>query len=68
MPAPEIKLTQTATPEEAAAIAAAVQRFQSDTAVAPPAAPAGMDPWLRAALVDGVSAKAAFGPADPFGA
>lgn len=67
MPGPEIKLTQPASPEEAAAIAAAVQRFQSDTAVAPPAEPAGMNPWLRAALLDGVSAKDGFGPGDPFG-
>ncbi len=62
-----IEVSQTVTPQEAAAIAAAVQRFQSDTAVAPPAAPSGMDPWLKAALLDGVSAKDSFGPADPFG-
>ena len=54
-------------PLEAAAIAAAVQRFNLDTAVAPPAEPSGPDPWLQAALEEGVSAKEAFGPRQPFG-
>ena len=62
-----IEITQTATREEAAAIAAAVQRFSQDTTVAPPAEPAGMDPWLAAALEEGVSAKDVFGPRQPFG-
>jgi hypothetical protein len=35
--------------------------------VAPPAEPAGMDPWLEAALIEGVSAKEVFGPGQPFG-
>ncbi len=65
--APRIKLNQAATPAEAAAIAAAIQRFSADTAIAPPAEPAGMDPWLKAALEDGVSAAASFGLAEPFG-
>ena len=54
-----------ASPEEAAAISAAVQRFQADTAIPAPAEKTGMDPWLKAALVEGVSAKAPFGPGDP---
>lgn len=54
-----------ASPAEAAAIAAAIQRFQSDTAVPAPVADTGMDPWLKAALVEGVSAKDGFGPGDP---
>ena len=54
-----------ATPQEAAAVIAAVQRFQADSAVAPPAEKTGMDPWLKAALVEGVSAKDSFGPNDP---
>ena len=43
-----------ASPEETAAIVAAVEQFLRDTA--PPPAPAGgtMSPWLRAALVEGV--------------
>jgi hypothetical protein len=44
-------------PDEAAAVAAAIERFRAETA------PAGGDqrepigPWQRAALVEGVSAK-----------
>ena len=43
----------TASPEEAAAIAAAIEQFLRDTA--PPPAPAGrsMSPWLRAGLFAG---------------
>ncbi len=62
-----ILLDQPASPEEAAAIAAAIQRFSADTTVVAPAEPAGMDPWLKAALQEGVSAKEAFGPGQPFG-
>jgi len=54
-----------ATPAEAAAISAAIQRFQTDTAIAAPPADTAMNPWLRAALVEGVSAKDDFGPPDP---
>ena len=54
-----------ATPAEAAAISAAVERFIGDTAVAPPPADEGMNPWLRTALVEGVEAKDSFGPGDP---
>jgi hypothetical protein len=43
---------------EAAAIAAAVGRFQADTAGAPGGeAEAAIGPWQRAALLEGVSAK-----------
>ncbi|MCB0831032.1 MAG: hypothetical protein KDB54_00180 [Solirubrobacterales bacterium] len=62
-----IEIAQTTTPQEAAAIAAAIQRFSQDTAIAPPAEPTGMDPWLKAALEEGVSAKETFGPGQPFG-
>jgi len=54
-----------ATPAEAAAVSAAIERFVGDTSLAPPPAQTGMDPWLRAALVEGVSAKDSFGPGDP---
>ena len=43
-----------ASPEEAAAVVAALERFMRETA-APPAAPAKRDPWQQAALVEGVS-------------
>ncbi len=61
------EISQTATPEETAAIAAAIQRFSADTTVVLAAEPTGMDPWLKAALEEGVSAKAVFGPGEPFG-
>jgi hypothetical protein len=45
--------------DEAAAIAAAIERFQAETA--PAATPAGetVGPWQSAALVEGVGAKGA---------
>ena len=44
-----------ATPEETAAVIAAVEQFMRDTL--PPAAPPdpAPDPWLRAALLEGVA-------------
>lgn len=65
MSSPSITVSQTATPAEAAAIAAAVQRFGGDTAVALPAVEESISPWLKAAMVEGVSAKDSFGPGDP---
>jgi len=50
-----------AEPREAAAVVAAIEQFLADTAPTPGPAPAG-DPWQRAALVEGVMAKQAFGP------
>jgi hypothetical protein len=50
---PRIELKQTtASPEEAAAIAAAIEQFLRDTT--PPPAPTGprTDPWLRAGLFE----------------
>jgi hypothetical protein len=42
--------------DEAAAIAAAIERFQAETAPAE-AAEQAVSPWQRAALVEGVGAK-----------
>lgn len=43
-----------ASPEEAAAIVAALEQFMRDTAPTPAAAPpAGPAPWARAALLEG---------------
>ena len=64
---PEVTISQNATPEEAAAIAAAVQRFTADTTVVAVEKGSGMDPWLKAALEEGVSAKEVFGAGQPFG-
>ena len=45
-------------PDEAAAIAAAVRRFEADTApLGGGDGEAAASPWQRAALVEGVSAK-----------
>ena len=57
-PRPRIEVRQAAaSPEEAAAIAAAIEQFLHDTA--PPAAPAEkrVNPWLRAALFEGVGLR-----------
>jgi hypothetical protein len=53
-----------AEPQEAAAVIAAVEQFLADTA--PDPVPADrVNPWQRAALLDGVRAKEAF--ASPWG-
>jgi hypothetical protein len=51
---PRIEVRQSASPEEAAAIAAAIEQFMRDTtpALAPPGGLA-MSPWLRAGLYAG---------------
>ena len=43
-----------ATPEEAAAVIAAIERFIRDTAPPVATAPEGPSPWVRAALLEGV--------------
>ena len=54
-PRPRIEVKQSvAGPEEAAAIAAAIEQFLRDTAPASSAESEAMDPWLRAALFEGV--------------
>ena len=58
-PRPRIEVRQSvAGPEEAAAIAAAIEQFLRDTAPAP--APEGepRDPWMRAGLFEGVGFRA----------
>jgi hypothetical protein len=44
-------------PDEAAAIAAAIARFQAETAPLEIEAGEAIGPWQRAALVEGVGAK-----------
>jgi hypothetical protein len=49
---------KTATGAEAAAIAAAIARFQSEFSAAPAEAPTDtIGPWQRVALLEGVGAK-----------
>ena len=50
---PRIEVRQSASPEEAAAIAAAIEQFIRDTAPAPVAPGQRMSPWLRAGLYAG---------------
>ena len=52
----------TASPDEAAAIAAAIEQFLRDTAPPPQAETTTMDPWLRAALLEGVGLPADAAP------
>jgi hypothetical protein len=55
-PRPQIEIqSATASPDEAAAIAAALQRFLWETAPAPQAAPRSR--WQQAALREGVSVR-----------
>jgi hypothetical protein len=52
-----MELKPSASPNEAAAIAAAIARFEAETAPAESAAGEAVSPWQRAALVEGVGAK-----------
>ena len=52
---PRIELSGgSASPEEAAAIAAAIEQFLRDTAPPPARAEPAPDPWVRAARLEGV--------------
>jgi hypothetical protein len=48
---------KTASGDEAAAVAAAIARFEAEVGAAPGEAPATVSAWQRAALIEGVSAK-----------
>ena len=53
---PELKLiAPAASPEEAAAVVAALERFMRATAPAPAAPAMELDPWRRAATIEAVS-------------
>jgi hypothetical protein len=62
---PRIEVRHPASPEEAAAIAAAIEQFMRDTAPPPAAAGPAISPWLRAGLFEGTKGAAA-GPS-PWG-
>ena len=64
-PRPRIEMLTPAEPAEAAAVIAAVEQFLADTAPVPAASAGRVNPWQRAALLAGVSAKSAF--ASPWG-
>jgi hypothetical protein len=64
---PKLKLiAPSASPAEAAAIVAALERFMRDTAprTAPPAE--RVDPWLRAAMLEGVAREGRGDEPDPW--
>lgn len=70
---PRIEVAQSsATPEEAAAIAAAIEQFLRDTARPPASDRPAANPWERAALYEGVGHDPAgpspWGDAEPWGA
>lgn len=48
---------KTAQGDEAAAVAAAIARFEAETGAAPAEAVPAVGGWQRAALIEGVSAK-----------
>ncbi len=48
---------KTASGDEAAAVAAAIGRFEAEAGAAPAEAPAAENRWQRAALIEGVGAK-----------
>jgi hypothetical protein len=52
---PKIEIVQTsASPEEAAAVAAAIEQFMRATAPPPAPAEEPLNPWVRTALLEGV--------------
>lgn len=53
---PDFTLTPDPSPEDAAALIAAVERFLTDTTTAPAEADEVVSGWLRAALQEGVGA------------
>jgi hypothetical protein len=48
---------KTASGDEAAAVAAAIARFEAEVGATPGGTPPAVSRWQRAALVEGVSAK-----------
>ena len=48
---------KTASGDEAAAVAAAIARFEAEVGAAPGETPPAVGAWQRAALIEGVSAK-----------
>jgi hypothetical protein len=55
-----------ASPEEAAAIVAALERFMRATAPAATAQPQAADQWRRAALIEGACREDQGDPGDPW--
>ena len=63
---PQLELiAPSASPEEAAAVVAALERFMRATAPAPAPPGAQLDGWRRAALLEGVARECRDGSAGP---
>jgi hypothetical protein len=61
-PRPKIEIKQSAaSPEEAAAIAAAIEQFIRETAPAPSTDTGRMSPWLEAGLLEGTGREPSAG-------
>jgi hypothetical protein len=58
---PQLEIAQAASPEEAAAIAAAIEQFLRDTAPAPEPAGPAISPWLEAGLLEGTGRESGRG-------
>jgi hypothetical protein len=64
---PKLQLiAPSASPTEAAAIMAALERFMRDTAPRLAPAPEHLDPWLRAAMLEGVAREDRGDEPDPW--
>jgi hypothetical protein len=59
-------ISQSASPEEAAAIVAALERFMRDTAPAPAAPSTEPERWQRAAMLEAVSREPGEASPDPW--
>jgi hypothetical protein len=59
---PRIEVRQAASPEEAAAIAAAIEQFMRDTAPPPAQDEPELGGWLRAGLLEGTRRSAGESP------
>jgi hypothetical protein len=64
---PKLELiAPSASPAEAAAIVAALERFMRDTAPRPAPAGESVDPWLRTAMLEGVAREGLGDEPDPW--
>jgi hypothetical protein len=59
-------IAPSASPEEAAAVVAALERFMRETAPVLVSAPEQVDPWRRAALIEAVSREDSADVFDPW--
>jgi hypothetical protein len=64
---PELHLlAPTASPEQAAAIVAAIERFMRETAPRPSPGEEGPDPWQHAAILEGIERECQGDVPDPW--